>query len=238
VQIGDTVSINANGNINAYDPDGKLRIGNLPIESQEIISTEDIEGIMAVENFSDLSLEQVEKIDMLFSQQLGASFEGFQSFDAAERAEKIAGLEKLINKLEKEPSSKFIKRQLQELNMVKDIWEKFGIENIEALKEELAPEVPEVPKEPILDETGTEIKGETPVGSEDNIKEIEELFKKEGSNKKAIDKVIEQVKSGKINREDFREFLFDDARKDDGFISDEERWKINAIMTKLGDKIK
>ena len=222
IHIGDTVSIDVNGNINAYDPEGKLRIGNLPIETQEIINTEGFEKIMAVEDFSKLSTEQIERIDKLFSKHLVASFEGFKSFDAAERAEKIAGLEKIINKLEKEPSSGFIKRQIQELNMVKEIWEKFGIEELSKKK------ISEIPQEPIIDETGTEIKGETPVGSEGNIKEINELFKKQG-----MEKIIEQVKAGKINREDFKEFLFDNARKDDGFVSAEEKEKINEIIKNL-----
>ena len=181
IHVGDTVSIDANGNINAYDPEGKLRIGNLPIETQGMITTEGFEKIMGVEEFSNLSTEQVERIDKLFSRHLGASFEGFQSFDAAERAEKIANLEEIINKLKKEPSSNFIKKQLQELNMIKEIWKKFGTEDIKLPEVELkpvAPEVSEIPQEPILDETGTETRGETPIGSEDNIKEINELFKK------------------------------------------------------------
>jgi len=218
IQIGDTVSVDANGNINAYDSKGELRIGNLPIETQ---------GIMAVENFSDLSAEQVEKIDKLFSKHLACSFEGFKSFGTAERAEKIAGLEEIINKLKKEPSSKFIERQIDELNMVKQIWGKFGLEDIEMPKEELVSETPKVSQEPIIDETGTEIKGETPVGSEDNIKEIEELFKKQG-----MDKIIEQVRTGKINREDFRAFLIDEARKGDDFVSEDERIKIKDLINR------
>ena len=224
IHIGDTVNIDANGNINAYDPDGKLRIGNLPKDmlAPEAIDKESFEKIMGVEDFSNLSTEQIERIGKLFSRHVGASFEGFQSFDAAKRGEKMAELEKLIDKLKKEPSSKFIKRQLQELNMVKDIWAKFGIENIETS------EIPEAPQEPITDKTGTEIRGETPVGGEDNIKEIDELFKKQG-----MEKIIEQVKAGKINREDFKEFLFDNARKDDGFVSAEEKEKINEIIKNL-----
>jgi len=231
IHVGDTVSIDVNGNINAYSPEGKLRIGNLPIETQGIISTEGFGKIMEVEEFSNLSTEQVERINKLFSRHLGASFEGFQSFDAAERAEKIANLEETINKLKKEPSSNFIKKQLQELNMVKEIWAKFGLEDVEIPKEELASKIPEVSQESIIDETGTEIKGETPVGSEDNIKEINELFKKQG-----MEKVIEQVKAGKFSREDFKELLFDDARKNDGFVSDKERENINLIMKMLDSR--
>lgn len=53
--------------------------------------------------------------------------------------------------------------------------------------------------------------------------------------KQGMEKIIEQVKAGKISREDFKEFLFDDARKDDGFVSVEEKTKINEIMMKLGE---
>jgi len=116
--------------------------------------------------------------------------------------------------------------------LVKGLWSKFGLnldrnEDFKLLVE--AYKQSDFQQEPILDETGTETKGETPVGSEENIKEIKELFKKHG-----VEKIIEQVKADKISREDFKEFLFDDARKGDNFITDEEKAKINAIMTKLG----
>ena len=242
IHVGDKVGIGANGDINAYNPDGKLRIGNLPIETQKVITAEGFGKIMEVEEFSNLSPEQVEKIDKLFSRHLGASFEGFQSFDASEKAEKIANLEKVINKLKKEPSSNFIKRQIQELNMVKDIWKKFGTEEIEL------PKTPEIPQEPIHSNEVDigELRGETPVGSEDNIREMERFLKKEKIeisllfeeklDEETINKLIEHMKSGKIDRRDFKELLFDQARVEDNYISNKEKERINLIIKIIDSK--
>jgi len=64
-----------------------------------------------------------------------------------------------------------------------------------------------------------------------NFQEIDELFKKQG-----MEKVIEQVRAGKFNRRDFKEFLFDDARKNDNFISNKEKARIKEIMKIIDSK--
>jgi len=38
---------------------------------------------------------------------------------------------------------------------------------------------------------------------------------------------------GKINKENFKAFLIDEARKDDNFVSESERVKINNIISRI-----
>lgn len=238
IHVGDTVSISQNGDINAYSSKGELRIGRLIAEQKGILTAESFKSVMEANNFSELSSEQVKKIDKIFSKHLAASFEGFKNFSPEEQQEKLKELDQVLHDLAfkftaNQTEDEFVKQQIEEINMIKEIWGKFGEETIPekdlpepALKKETITE-----SAPIPDETGSDLKGETLVGSESNIKEIEELFKKKG-----MEKVIEQVRAGKITREDFKEFLFEDARKSDNFIDDKERKNINLIMKMLDSK--
>jgi len=238
IHIGDIININNNGDINISSPEGKLRIGHLDLEfKKDALNTTEYKGIMSVEDISKISPEKMEKINELFSKYLVASFEGFKSFSPEEQMEKINELNYLSYKLALETDNNpEIRKSIEEIDMVKEIWKKFIYKDLELekkLPEPVLEKEIEIESNPIPDETGSNLKGETPLGSEENVRRIRGLFEKEGGNEEAIDELVKQTKSGKINKEDFKAFLIDEARKDDNFVSESERVKINNIMSKI-----
>ena len=162
IHIGDTINVNNNGDINISSPEGKLRIGHLDLEfKKDALDINEFREIINVEDVSKISPEKMEKIDKLFSRYLVASFEGFKSFSPEEQIKKINELNDLLYKLALEmDNNPEIKRNIEEISMVKQIWEKFIY------------------------------KGETPLGSEENIRRIKWLFEKEGGNEEAIDELV------------------------------------------------